>query len=60
MQIESHGAYAILGGVILGVGSGLSLGTAMDSLSTTLAFVVGLSLMWGMVFYAATLVEARG
>jgi hypothetical protein len=51
MQIESHKVYAVLGGIILGVGSGLALG---DSPGAKLGFVVGLSLMWVAIFYTAT------
>lgn len=53
-EIENPEIYAILGGVILGAGMGLALGTAMESVAATFAFVVGLSLMWGAVFYATT------
>ena len=54
MQIESHSIYAILGGIILGVGMGIAFGTTIDSLAATIAFTVGLSIMWATIFYTTT------
>ena len=53
-EIENPEIYAILGGVILGAGMGFALGTAMESVAATILSAVGLSIMWGMIFYATT------
>lgn len=53
-DIEYPKIYAILGGIILGAGMGLALGTAMESFAASILSALGLSIMWGTIFYTAT------
>lgn len=54
MQLEYPRIYAILGGIILGAGMGLAFGAATESFGAAILSAVGLSVMWGTIFYVAT------